>query len=188
MKIILSSASARREELLKKITEEFFVYPTNVDESIVKYDGDCAKYVMEIAKLKAVSNPLKKEKDSIIIGCDTVVFHEGKVLGKPKDYENAFRMLNSLSGKTHEVYSGIAVLHNNNFVCDYAVTKVTFDNLDSKDIEKYIETGEPMDKAGAYGIQGHGGLFVQGIEGSYYNVVGLPINKLYKILKGMGVN
>ena len=113
-----------------------------------------------------------------------------KILGKPKDENEAFDMLKLLSGNTHQVYSGIAIINNKtgNINRDFVCTDVKFDNLSDEQIKKYIENGEYKDKAGAYGIQGYGGIFVEEIHGCYYNVVGLPLNKLSKMLKGMGVN
>lgn len=145
---------------------------------------------MNLAEGKALSIKHKVESEALIIGCDTVVSFNGKILGKPKDDKEAFNMLKMLSGNSHKVYSGIAVVNNSTgdikkeFVC----TKVNFSVLSDEEIEKYIETGEHKDKAGAYGIQGCGGIFVEEIHGCYYNVVGLPLNKLSKMLKGMGVN
>ena len=116
--------------------------------------------------------------------------YEGSVIGKPLDSEDAFSMLKMLSGKKHQVYSGIALVNSSNgqVMSDYVMTEVKFDLLSDDEIRGYISTGEPMDKAGAYGIQGHGGVFVEEIHGCYYNVVGLPLNKLKNMIKGMGVN
>jgi septum formation protein len=197
VKLILASASERREELLKRITEDFCIMVSDFNEDEVLFRGGCAEYVKEIAKGKAQATALKARaefscfnEDVIIIGCDTIVSCNGKVLGKPKDQGEAFEMLRLLSGKTHEVYSGIALIQpkldiiKNEAVC----TKVKFSALSDEEIIQYIKTKEPMDKAGAYGIQGYGGTFVEEIHGCYYNVMGLPLNKLNFMLKEMGVN
>jgi len=197
MKLILASASKRREELLKRITEDFYIRVSDFNEDEVLYSGECDEYVKEIAMRKAQATASKVmaeflcfNEEVIIIGCDTIVSFHGKVLGKPKDENEAFKMLKLLSGKTHEVYSGIALIQpkldiiKNEAVC----TKVKFSTLSDEEIIKYIKTKEPMDKAGAYGIQGYGGIFVEEIQGCYYNVMGFPLNKLNSMLKGMGVN
>ena len=127
----------------------------------------------------------KKAGDSVVISADTIVWLDGMMLGKPSDRAEAKKMLEKLSGKTHEVYTGVCVTDSENgkSVSDYEVTKVKFRKLDSDEIDRYINTGEPMDKAGAYGIQGKGCLLVEAIEGDYLNVVGLPAVKLSRILK-----
>ncbi|MBC2580619.1 Maf-like protein [Clostridium sp. DJ247] len=190
MKIILASASSRRQELLKRLTEEFSIIISNFDESSVNFNGDCGSYVEELALGKAKDVSYRVEGKSIIIGCDTVVSFKGRVLGKPKDKDEAFTMLKALSGNVHQVYSGIAVINKltGRIIKDFVCTDVKFDILSDNQIEKYIEKEEYSDKAGAYGIQGYGGVFVEEIRGCYYNVVGLPLNKLLKMLKEMGVN
>lgn len=191
MNIILASASERRKELLKRIVDDFQIVVSNFDENKIEFEGDCGSYVVELAKGKALNvvATLDKQED-IIIASDTVVFLDNKVLGKPRDKQEAFNMLKSLSGKTHQVYSGIAIYNTikEEIITDYVCTEVKFSNIPDDIILKYIESGEPMDKAGAYGIQGYGGVFVEKINGCYYNVVGLPLNKLYFLLKEMGVN
>ncbi len=189
MKLILASASLRRLELLKRITEDFQVIVSGFDENSVPYLGDVEAYVKAISQGKAESIS-KLHGDSIVIGCDTVVVLDNKILGKPSNENEAFQMLTLLSGKTHEVWSGITVIcKDNSFVRSCAVvTKVKFSQLSKEEIIRYVNTGEPMDKAGAYGIQGYGGVFVERIEGCYYNVVGLPLNKLNTIFIEMGVN
>lgn len=190
MDIILASASIRREELLKKITSKFEIVVSDFEESDVSFSGNCGDYVMTLAKGKAMDVFSKVNKPAAIIGCDTIVYLKGKVLGKPKDSAEAFQMLSDLSDNTHEVYTGIAVLNtetqeiNTQYVC----TEVKFSKLSQKEIESYIETGEPFDKAGAYGIQGAASIFIEEIKGCYYSVVGLPVNKLYFMLRDAGVN
>lgn len=188
MKIVLASASLRRQELLKRILNDFIIYPSSVDETIVNYKGEPSKYVMEIARLKAMDVSKKYAAKDLVIGCDTIVFLEGEILTKPKDKNDAIEMLRKLSGKFHEVYSGVAIKKDEKLILDYVMTKVKFMQLSEEEILRYVASGEPMDKAGAYGIQGKGGIFVEKIEGCYYNVVGLPLNKLYNLLGAVGVN
>jgi len=188
--VVLASASARRQELLKRLVEEYQVIVSDFDESSVQFNNDCRSYVMELARGKALSVARGLNSASLVIGCDTIVAYGGSVLGKPLDREDAFSMLKMLSGKKHQVYSGIALVNRSSgqVMSDYVMTEVKFDQLSDDEIRGYIATGEPMDKAGAYGIQGHGGVFVEEIHGCYYNVVGLPLNKLKNMIKGMGVN
>lgn len=190
MKLILASASQRRQELLKRIIDEFDVVVSDFKEDDIKFEGSYSEYVMSLAKGKAINVAEKVGEVGIIIGCDTIVAFDNQVLEKPKNRSNAFDMLKALSGNTHEVYSGIAIVDtiNKKTIMNYVSTSVKFSSLTNEEIEKYISTEEPMDKAGAYGIQGFGGVFVEEIHGDYYNVVGLPLNKLNKMLKGMGVN
>lgn len=190
MNFVLASASERRQELLKRIIDQFEIVVSNFDEDTVPYNGDCEDYVKKLAYEKAREVSEKLDKKSIIIGCDTVVYQNGSILGKPKDKAQAFEMLRNLSGTSHKVYSGLAVINTyNNEVKTQAVsTEVYFSKLSQKQIEDYINSEEPMDKAGAYGIQGNAGVFVEKIHGDYYNVVGLPLNTLYYMLKEMGVN
>lgn len=194
MKIILASASERRIELLSRVIKDFKVIASDFDEKKVEFNGSTSEYVMELSKAKAqavakckdVSNGL----DNIVIGCDTVVSIDNIILGKPKDKHEAFRMLKMLSGKVHNVYTGITIINVNFDVikCDYVSTKVKFSNLSDKDIERYLELEEYEDKAGAYGIQGYAGVFVEAIEGCFYNVVGLPLNKLNRMFGEMGID
>jgi septum formation protein len=190
MKLVLASASERRSELLKRITDDFIIIVSNFNEDSVIFEGDCEEYVKKIAAGKAMAVSKDLQENSIIIGCDTVVFFDNKVLGKPKDCEDAFNMLSQLSGNTHQVYSGLAIYDTkrNSSMVISVKTEVKFSKLTKKQIEDYIDSGEPMDKAGAYGIQGSGGVFVEEIHGCYYNVVGLPINKLNSLLRDLGVN
>ena len=187
MKIILASASERRSELLKRLVDDFEILVSDFDESTVKYKGSVDEYVKEIALGKAMKIKDKASEDSIIISADTVVVFKGKVLGKPKDEKDAFNMLKALQGNIHYVYSGLAILNKKtNIIKQESVkTKVIFSEISDEEILKYIKTKEPMDKAGSYGIQGYGGVFVEGIEGCYYNVVGLPLNRLKSLLNSV---
>jgi len=188
MKVILASASPRRKELLKQMGIVFDVVPSRSEERIDPGTAPCT-VAMELAFQKAMDVAKGINEKAVIIGADTIVVMDDEILGKPKDERTAFRMLLKLQGKTHEVITGLAVIETGSgkWVKDYERTLVRMAHLSEDEINRYIETGEPMDKAGAYGIQGLGGLFVQEIHGCYYNVVGLPIHLLWKILKGMGI-
>jgi septum formation protein len=190
MNFVLASASERRQELLKRIIDQFEIIVSNFDEDSVDFDGDCEAYVKKLAFEKAREVSEKLNKESIIIGCDTVVYQDGKILGKPKDRAHAYDMLRSLSGSSHMVYSGIAVIntYDNEVKTQAVCTEVYFSKLSEKQIEDYINSGDPLDKAGSYGIQSNAGVFVEKIHGDYYNVVGLPLNTLYYMLREMGVN
>jgi len=186
-KIILASASPRRKELLESLGLKFEVIVSEADESKVNKESvPVSIYVQELALIKAtaVCKNIKKQ-DALIISADTVVCCDKKVLGKPKNADEARKMLSLLSGKCHSVYSGICVMNSNNMysVLNFVETKVYFRNLSDDLIENYINTNEPFDKAGAYGIQGLGALLVDKIEGDFFNVVGLPISKLMQVLK-----
>lgn len=190
MNIVLASASIRRHELLKRLTDKFEIIVSDFDENAVEFDSDCGSYVMKLAEGKALNVCKNVHNESIIIGCDTIVSFGNKILGKPENEEEAFNMLKFLSGTSHQVYSGIAVVNSasGKIITDYVCTNVKFSDLSDDVIRKYIERGEYKDKAGAYGIQGYGGVFVEEIHGCYYNVVGLPLNKLSKMLREMGVS
>ncbi|MFR1314118.1 MAG: Maf-like protein [Clostridium perfringens] len=189
MKVILASKSPRRVEILEKIVKEFEVVQSNFDENTIDFKGDIEEYVKDLSRNKAIEVSKRLNEPSIVIAADTVVFQSGKVLEKPKNEEDAFSMLSSLSGNTHKVYSGICLIntYDDTVVTDCDCTEVRFSELNPRQIRNYINSGEPMDKAGAYGIQGLGGAFVEGIKGCYYNVMGLPLNKLYKALENYDI-
>lgn len=184
MKIILASASERRQELLGRLIDEFDIVVSKFDESGVPFEGDIDKYVKAVALGKALDIKNRINEDAIIISADTIVTKDNKILGKPKNKEDAFKMLKYLQGKSHFVYSGITVINTKSDMTEVESlsTKVTFSEISDEEILEYIETEEPLDKAGSYGIQGKGGIFVKEIEGCYYNVVGLPLNKLKSML------
>lgn len=190
MKLILASASERRKELLSRITGEFDIIVSDFDESSVKFEENCGDFVMKLANGKAMDVAQKIGEESVVLGCDTIVSINNQILEKPKDRDDAIGMLELLSGTTHKVYSGIAIVNTitKRVVSDYVCTYVKFSKLSEKQIIDYVDTGDPFDKAGAYGIQGRAGIFVEEIKGCYYSVVGLPINKVYKMLREMGVN
>lgn len=171
--IILASASPRRKEILELADLEFDVMPSDAQEITTKTAPN--EVVMELASLKAKDIYKKSEKQSMIVGADTVVAYQGQILGKPTDKADAKRMLTMLSGQTHEVYTGVCVIEDGKTKTFYEETKVTFYEISDEQIDHYIKTGEPMDKAGSYGIQGKAAVFIKGIEGDYYNVVGFPI-------------
>lgn len=185
MKIVLASASERRQELLKRLVEDFEVVVSEFDESKVSFEGSLDQYVKDVALGKAVDVKGRINEEAIIISADTIVTLDGKILGKPKDKDDAFQTIKSLQGRSHFVYSGIVVINTSKNIikAESLSTKVTFSKINDDEIKKYIDTGEPMDKAGSYGIQGIGGVFVEEIKGCYYNVVGLPLNKLKCMLE-----
>jgi len=171
--IILASASPRRKEILELADLKFDVMPSDAQEITTKTAPN--EVVMELASIKAKDIYKKSEKQSMIVGADTVVAYQGQILGKPTDKADAKRMLTMLSGQTHEVYTGVCVIEDGKTKTFYEETKVTFYEISDEQIDYYIKTGEPMDKAGSYGIQGKAAVFIKGIEGDYYNVVGFPI-------------
>lgn len=187
-KIILASSSPRRMELLKNLGVEFDIIPSNYEEIMVNKQPE--ELVCYLAKNKALEVSNRVKSDNIVLAADTMVFIGNIALGKPHTNNAAYAMLKNLSGKVHEVITGICLINKsiNKTYLDYEVTKVFFRELSEEEILNYIETKEPLDKAGAYGIQGLGGLFVKRIEGCYFNVVGLPIYKLYNGFREMGVN
>lgn len=179
-KIILASASPRRKELMALAGIDFTIQVADVDEVIE--DGAMPYDVVKslaFQKAKAVAD---SNLDCIVIGADTVVALGDKILGKPKDKKDAVDMLKNLSGKSHKVYTGVAIISGEKISNFYEETDVEFFELADAEIEKYVATGEPMDKAGAYGIQGKGCVLVKKINGDYSNVVGLPISKVYREL------
>lgn len=186
-KLILASGSPRRKEILEKLGLHFDVLISDTDESTVDKTGLPVNiYVQELALLKAnASAAAIDEKDALIISADTVVSLDGEILGKPKNEDDAFAMLKKLSGRSHSVFTGVCVMRKRDMlgVCKSVETKVVFKELTDETIKRYIATGEPADKAGAYGIQGKGALLVNRIEGDYYNVVGLPVSCLADILE-----
>ena len=192
MKVILASASPRRREILQQLGIEFEVLPAQVDESSDEKDGAALVRQLSLRKAHATREMLKQQnalyQDTIIIGCDTVVCCDGQILGKPRDRDDAAQMLSMLSGKQHTVISGLTVLCGEHEVTDHEVTRVCFDPLSPADIAAYIATGEPHDKAGAYAIQGKAGRFIRGIEGDYFNVVGLPVHLLFDVTRRMGID
>lgn len=179
MEIILASQSPRRQELLKLIGLPFTVRVADIDETLD--DRAPEEAVGQLSRKKAAAVP--RSANEIVIGADTVVVLDGKILGKPSDEADAFRMLRFLSGRCHQVMTGLTVLQGERAVTVTEITEVSFRELTDREIWDYIASGDPMDKAGSYGIQSGGALFVDGIRGDYYNVVGLPVCRLNQILK-----
>ena len=176
--IILASKSPRRKELLSIITNDFVIKTADVDETLPENIAP-QKAVEYLSKIKA--EPFKNDKE-IVIGADTVVAIDGKILGKPKDKADAYNMLKMLSGKEHSVFTGVTVIGQSKADTFSVETRVKFFDLTDDEINDYINTGEPFDKAGGYGIQGKGSLLVEKIDGDYFNVVGLPVSRLAKAL------
>ncbi len=182
MKIVLASASPRRKEILENLGLEFEICPSDVDEGI-KDKMSPEDAVIEISKRKAIACFEKYKDDVLVISADTVVCLDNKIIGKPKDESDAFNILKSLSGKSHFVFTGYALLSDNKIITGAVKTKVLFKELSDKEILWYISTKEPLDKAGAYGIQGKGSVFVKEISGDYLNVVGLPVSEIFDKIK-----
>jgi len=176
MNIVLASASPRRRELLKIITENFNAVSTDADETLPE-DMPAKKAAAYLAEIKA-SCAAEDFPDALVIGCDTTVVYDNSILGKPKDINQCREFMNMLSGRTHSVITGCCLIHSENIMSFSVETEVSFRNLTSDEIEEYISTEEPYDKAGGYGIQGKGALLIEKINGDYFNVVGLPVSRL----------
>jgi septum formation protein len=180
-KVILASASPRRKEILGKTGIDFEVQVSDCDENIDENRPD--ELVMKLSELKAKA-VAAKNPDAIIIGSDTVVAHKGQIMGKPADRAEAISMIKSFAGDIHQVYTGVTIIIPYEKTYTYNVcTDVHVLPMTDEEIERYVDTGEPMDKAGAYAIQGLFAPFISKIDGDYYNVVGLPISSVYAILK-----
>ena len=185
-RIVLASKSPRRKKLLKQIGLKFEVIVSDYVEENHPLDIEPQVYARELALHKAQSVAAKLEEPAIVIGADTIVVINGKILNKPRNESEAYTMLKTLSGHTHTVYTGVAVIDSETGKTNSNVksTKVTFRELSDEEISAYIATGSPLDKAGAYGIQDDfGAVFISHIEGCYYNIVGLPLEMLYEMLK-----
>ena len=180
--IILASQSPRRKELLGRIVPAFAVCPADVDESM-SLACTPKENVYKLAQRKACAVFKQADPSALVIAADTIVVCDDEILGKPQDEADALRMLTMLSGRTHQVMTAVCVKTAGQTVTDVSVTDVTFRTLHDGEAQAYIAGGEPMDKAGAYGIQGAGGLFVSGISGDYYGVMGLPICMLSEMLR-----
>ncbi len=185
MALILASASPRRFELLKLITEDFSVLTAQDDETL-PYGILPSQAVMLLARRKAEAVAVQRP-DDVIIGADTIVALGDEVFGKPRDRRQAADMLAALCGRTHEVYTGVCICHAGGVDCFSQAASVTFAEMDRQEIADYVASGEPDDKAGAYGIQGLGARFIARIEGDYYTVMGLPVQALYQALRQKGL-
>ena len=179
-KIVLASASPRRRDLMQWTGLDFEICPVDADEQIP--EGMLPAEAVQLLALRKACEAANMNPDGLIIGADTVVALDAVIFGKPVDPRDAQRILKILSGKTHQVYTGVALVQGDRQHTFAVKTDVTFYPLTDRQIDDYIATGEPMDKAGAYGIQGYGGLFVEKINGCYNNVVGLPVAALMKAL------
>jgi len=182
VRLVLASASPRRSELLTAAGIGFIGRPADIDESMQPHEQPDA-YAMRLARTKAEA--VGAAADTIVLGADTVVVVDGSPLGKPRDGGDAAGMLRRLSGRTHQVLTGVALTHAGGVQIDLATTLVSFQPLSDDEIAWYVATGEPLDKAGAYGIQGYASRFVTRIEGSYSNVVGLPVELVYARLRAL---
>lgn len=181
MSLVLASASPRRKEIMQTAGLTFSVFVSDTDETLP--DGISASdAVLELSFRKALA-VAKTRPDDTVIGADTVVTLDGKILGKPSDPEDAKNMLRTLSGRTHKVFTGVCIIKNGTANKFFEETDVTFFELSEKEISDYVNSLEPMDKAGAYGIQGRGCTLVKEIKGDYFNVVGLPVARLVRELK-----
>ena len=184
MNVILASQSPRRRELLGLTGLDFVVRVADIDESMSPGKAPFDE-VARVSRLKALA--VQREPEDVVIAADTIVVCGGEVLGKPRDEEDAFRILSLLSGRSHEVMTGMTVLRGDEVITHTEVTKIHFRQLHPVELRAYIATGEPMDKAGAYGIQGGAALFADQMEGDYYNVMGLPVCRLAMILRSFGL-
>ncbi|MCC7430588.1 septum formation inhibitor Maf [bacterium] len=182
--LVLASASPRRQELFSLVNIPFTVVKSEVEEIHLENPSE----TVTILALKKAEDVAKKvSENSIVVGADTIVFLENEILGKPENEEEAKKMLKKLSGKTHTVFTGFAILHKAKKVvfCEKAETEVKFKELSEAEINFYVQTGEPLDKAGAYGIQGIGSIFIEKINGCYFNVMGFPLNRFYEAMKNI---
>lgn len=183
--MILASKSPRRKELLQKCDIPFICIPADIDETL-KEDVSLEEAIKELSLRKA-KTVFNDHHDAIVIGSDTIVTLNNKVLGKPKDDKDAFNMLKQLQGNTHTVITGLAILSDKRTFNTYAKTKVTFAPMNDEEILSYIQTGEGRDKAGSYGVQGFGGRYITKIDGDFYTVMGLPLNIVYEELKNISL-
>ncbi|HEY5060225.1 MAG TPA: nucleoside triphosphate pyrophosphatase [Gemmatimonadaceae bacterium] len=182
-RVILASASPRRRELLMLAGIAHDVQPANIDESYVAGETP-RQHAERLAREK--SNAIDAT-DSVVIGSDTIVVIDGDVLGKPRNRAHAVQMLTRLSGRSHTVMTGVAVRWRGRIVSDLVEVGVTFRPLSADDVERYVDTGEPMDKAGAYGIQGYGATIVERVDGDYFAVMGLSLNRLVRLMAELGL-
>lgn len=184
----MASASPRRQQLLNQIGLEFEVIPSRIEE-VMDESLEATQVAVSLAAQKCRDIASRLDGNYLIIAADTIVVRNNRLLGKPRDAEDAFETLKSLSGQWHDVITGLCICRTSEkkFIEEYEITRVKMAHHSDKFIKSYIETGEPFDKAGSYGIQGYGSLLVEKIEGCYFNVMGLPIYKLSSILGQLGV-
>lgn len=191
-KVILASASPRRRELLNQVGIDPVIMPSHVEEVIASTEPDQVVMELSVQKAEDVADAYRGQ-DVVVIGADTVVVADGKILGKPKDREDAIRMVTLLAGRSHQVYTGVTLVFcgadrgkDGKTVTFAEETEVWIYPMDRTQVERYVDTGEPMDKAGAYGIQGYFAAYIQGIRGDYTNVVGLPVGRVCQTLFAEG--
>jgi septum formation protein len=185
-KIVLASGSPRRAEILQSVGWEFTKSVPDVDESEI--DGETPEnYVLRLAKTKAEAVAVNF-RDELVLGADTTVLINGRILGKPVDLADAKRMLEMLSGSWHEVLTGVAVVKNGETAAGIQRTRVKFAEMTPAEIDFLAEEGDPLDKAGAYAVQAQAALFIEGIEGDYWNVVGLPVSLVYRLISQANLN
>lgn len=187
MQIVLASGSPRRKELLEMLGLENMLIIPAVGEERAPEGAGPEELVKALSAQKAMEIAAQRDEDDVIIGADTIVWVNGQVFGKPHSEEEAAQMLRVLSGNTHEVYTGVTVIKGDSVISEAERSLVHFRPLSEAEISAYIATKEPMDKAGAYGAQGKAALFVRGIEGDFFNVMGLPLCRLGEMLKKQGV-
>ena len=187
MRVILASKSPRRKQILKDLGVDFEVVTVDTEEYSDAKEPE--NFVEDISREKgrAVLEKID-DKGALIISADTVVVLDGKILGKPKDEADAIKMLSDLSGKTHKVITAISLRFNGKVLTDHSVTEVTFDSIDEDSIKRYVDSKEPMDKAGAYAVQGKAAVWIKAINGCYFNVVGFPTHLFYDMLNRIDVN
>ncbi len=178
--VVLASKSPRRQQIFGQLGLKVLYMPAKIDENIDL--SHPRAYVIKLAKEKATQVAKSMDPDSIIVAADTIVYLNGQILNKPRDDYQAAHFLSLLSGQTHYVYTGLCICYKNRNYTDYARTAVTFKELTAREISDYIETGEPVDKAGAYGIQGYGSQFITRVVGCYFNVMGFPVANFYNLL------
>ncbi len=186
MRLILASGSQRRRELLTMCGYEYEIVVSNADESIFSASPDELVKRLALRKARDVFDRMG-DPECVVVGADTVVAFNGQIIGKPKDAQDSFRILSMLSANTHCVYTGVAVVNKMGAEVECEATNVTFSKLSDDEILSYIATGDPFDKAGSYGIQGQFGMFVDRVEGNYFNVIGMPLPALYRMLLKAGI-
>lgn len=186
--VVLASKSPRRKEILEKLGIRFKVVPSGIAEELDE-SGDPRGEAVRLAREKAMDVSKKAGPDgALFIGVDTVVYLDGKIICQPDDHSHAAEMLRRLQGRTHEVHSGLCLLlKNGSETAGCSMSRVTFHPMTEAEIGWYVRDGEPLDKAGAYGVQGKGALFVKSIEGSYHNVMGFPVDLFYRLLKDLEI-
>ena len=180
--LFLASTSPRRAEILRAVGWPFEILAPHIDETRIAEEAP-AQYVRRLARMKAAAVAAQKN-EGLVLGADTVVVVDGEILGQPRDAQDARRMLQLLRGKWHEVLTGVALVRagqNGCSIVDHECSRVRFSQIDDTEVEWYIATGEPMGKAGAYAVQGRGALFIEEIQGDYFNIVGLPVRLAYEL-------